>query len=70
MVKKSDMAPVSYQSITGVYILTYKSIPSVQGSKVIHVEDPIKVTSGNLRNQDIFVVNSTIIETVGGSVRA
>ena len=28
--------------------------------KVTYVEDPIKVTSGNLRNQDTFVVDSSI----------
>ena len=34
--------------------------------KVVHVED-IKVTSGKLRNQDILVMDSSIlIETVGG----
>ena len=61
-----------HQFHTRVYwsIHTYKSIPAVQGNKVIHVEVPIKVTSGNLQNQDIFVVNSTITETVEGGVRA
>ena len=36
---------------------------------VAHVEDPIyiKVTNGNLQNQDILVMDSSIlIETVGG----
>ena len=38
--------------------------------KVTYVEDPIKVTSGNLRNQDTFVVDSSISETVRGGARA
>ena len=37
--------------------------------KVTYVEDPIKVTSGNLQNQDTFVVDNSTTETVGGGVR-
>ena len=38
--------------------------------KVTYVEDPIKVTSGNLQNQDTFLVDSSISETVRGGLRA
>ena len=63
----------SYQSICA-YILREASQQSRE-VKVTHFEDPIEVTSGNLRNQDtvqflIILVDNSITETVRGGVRA
>ena len=33
------------------------------------MEDPIKVTSGNLQSHDTFVMDNSTTETVGGGVR-
>ena len=51
------------------YLILREALQQSREVKVTHV-DPIKVTSGNLRIQNTFVVDSSTTETVGGGVRA
>ena len=51
----------TYADAGNIFIPEYmEALQQSREVKVTYVEDPIKVTSGNLRNQDTFVVDSSI----------
>ena len=67
----ADAGNIFIPEYTAVYTcLLCETSQQSREVKVVHVEGPIEVTSGNLRNQDILVMDSSITVTVEGGVKA